>query len=308
MISTGMSEVKASTGALPLSVFENRGASLESPAAFNVTAAAFTSSPPLGRPLSKQEPNENAREAQRQRKRKQPEGSTVLDSSLGSLMTLRSHQAQGESESGQDIAAGLNQPLIPDLTMPPSPRSMEILGRSRGLRRARLAPHQQQKSSLKTVPSHQQPQAAQMSSPAARIPSELASQPVGSNWWAAGQPMQQTGALPAGQQHRAGWQGAAEQLLPQGHLKSPGWPAHQAMRHATSHPAFEEGSGVASAGPGMAEPQRGNVPNSMPRLLKLSHPSQGQLTPRRTALRVRRHNTLWVKRLRMLRLPAGLAG
>ena len=249
MISTGMSEVKASTGALPLSVFEDRGASLESPAAFNVTAAAFTSSPPLGRPLSKQEPNENAREAQRQRKRKQPEGSTVLDSSPGSLMTLRSHQAQGDSESGQDIAAGLNQPLIPDLTMPPSPRSMEILGRSRGLRRARLAPHQQQKSSLKTVPPHQQPQAAQMSSPAARVPSELASQPVGSNWWAAGQPMQQTGALPAGQEHRAGWQGAAEQLLPQGHLNSPGWPAHQAMRHATSHPAFEEGSGVASAGP-----------------------------------------------------------
>ena len=249
MISTGMSEVKAPTGTLPLSVFEDRGAPFESPAAFNVTAAAFASSPPLGQPLSKQVPDGNAREAQRQHKRKQPEGSTVLDSSLGSLMTLRSHQAQGDGESGQDLAAGLKQPLIPDLTMPPSPRSMEILGRSRGLRRARLAPKQQQKSSLEPVTTHQQPKVAQMSSPGAHIPSALASQPVGSNWWAAGQPMEHPGALPSGQQHHAGWQGAAEQLLPRGHHSSPHWLAQSAKKHATSHPALEEGSGVAPAGP-----------------------------------------------------------
>ena len=249
MIPASMSEAKASTGALPLSVFEDRGAPLESPAAINDRAAGFASSPPFGRPSSKQEAVGNAREAQRQHKRKQPEGITVLDSPLGSVMTLRSHQAQEDGESGQDIAAGLNQSLIPDLTMPPSPRSMEILGRSRGLRRARLAPHHQQKSSLKTVIPHQQPQVAQMSSPAARVPSELALQPVGSNWWAVGRPMQHPGALPAGQQQHAGWQGAAQQLLPQGHPKSLTRSPHQAKKHATSHSAFREGSGVASAGP-----------------------------------------------------------
>ena len=249
MIPADMSEVKASTGALPLSVFEDRGAPLESPAAINDRAADYASSPPFGLPSSKQEAIGNAREAQRQHKRKQAEGITVLDSSLGSVMTLRSHQAQGDGESGQGIAEGINQPLIHDLTTPPSPRSMEILGRSRGLRRARLAPHQQQKSSLRMVNPHQQPQVAQMSSPAARTPSELASQPVGSNWWVARRPMQHTGALPAGQQQHAGWQGAAEQPLPQGNHKSASWLAHQAKKHAISYPAFEEGSGVAPAGP-----------------------------------------------------------
>ena len=249
MISTGMSEVKASTVALPLSVFEDRGALWESPAAINDRAADSASSPPFGRPSCKREPIRNALEAQRQHKREQPEGITALDSSPGSVMTLRSHQAQGDGESGQGIAAGCDQPLLPDLTMPPSPRSMEILGRSRGLRRARLAPKQQQKSSLEPMTTHKQLQVAQMSSPGAHIPSALASHPVGSNWWAAGPPMQHPGVLPAERQHHAGWQGAAEQLLPQGHLNSPSWPAHQAKKHATSHPAFEEGSGVASAGP-----------------------------------------------------------
>ena len=283
MIPTGMSEVKASTGALPLSVFEDRGAPLVSPAAINDRAADFASSPPFGRPSCKLEPVRNAREAQRKHKRKQPEGNTVLDSSLGSVMTLRSHQAQGDSESGLHIAAGLNEPLIPDLTMPPSPRSMEILGRSRGLRRARLAPKQQQKSSLQPVTTHQQPQVAQMSSPRAHIPSALASQPVGSNWWAAGQPMEHPGALPAGWQHHGGWQGAAEQLLPQGHHNSPHWLAHPAKKHAISHPAFVEGSGVASAGPrhGRALKRQHTSQHAPPAEAQPCLPRAAQSTPHR---------------------------
>ena len=281
MVSAGMSELKASTGALPLSVFEDRGAPLESPAAINDRAADVASSPPFARPSSKQEPIGDAREAQRQHKRKQPEGIAVLDCSLGSVMTLRSHQAQGDGESSQDIAAGLSQPLIPDVTMPPSPRSMEILGRSRGLRRARLAPHHQQKSSLKMVAPHQQPQVARMSTPAARVFSELASQPVGSNWWAARQPMQHPGALPAGQQHHAGWQGASEQPLPQGHLNSPTWPAHQAKKHTASHPAFEEGSGVASAGPrhGRAWKRQRTGQHALPAEAQPFHPRAAHTAP-----------------------------
>ena len=249
MIPGGMSEVKAATGALPLSVFEDRGAPLEIPAANNNTAADFISSPPAGRPSLKQQPDGNAQEARKQRKRKQPEGTIVLDSSLGSVMTLRSHQAPADRDSGQEGAAGFNELLIPDLTTPPSPRSMEILGRSRGLKRANLVPNRQQRSPLKKGTLDEHPQSAQMYSPAARMHSEPASQPVGSNWWAAGQPMQHPGALPAGQQHHLGWQGAAEQVWHPGYQSPPRWPGQQVNKHAPSHPALEEGSGVASAGP-----------------------------------------------------------
>lgn len=188
--------MEAGALALPLAVFEDRGAAPDSAGPLQV-GRECDESLAAEQAISAQKVNGNKQEARKARKRKQPEDNSMPKSLAGSVMMLRSQHSPASSvlpvgtEATIQYAQGPPaQQQTPDGGMaPPSPDLMQILGKSRGLKRDPLEPAQLmptlKKSKIKSL--------AQKAPVVNLTPPLPAGQPVGSNWWAQvppGPPMQ----------------------------------------------------------------------------------------------------------------------
>ena len=187
--------------ALPLAVFEDRNVTVAQ--ADTGSGALPISSPSTEQNRMRGNAPKTVDEARAQQNRKQPEISNDPHSLAGSVMLLRSRQPSTLQlpppypASTTKHATGRSEELVlPDeLLRPPSPRSMQILGKSRGLKRDRLD------SSQPTPPAkrpavHPHPAAKprlQKGKAAVRglpVSSPQPAQPGGSNWWSQGSPGQ----------------------------------------------------------------------------------------------------------------------
>ena len=194
---------------LPLAVFEDRGAAPDSAGPLQ---AGREGDEPLAaeRAISAQKLNGNKQEARKARKRKQPEDNSVPESLAGSVMMLRSQHSPAilpvsTEATIQDTKGPPAQRQMPNGGMAsPSPGLMQILGKSRGLKRDPLEPAQLMPPLKKRKIKSLAPKA-----PVVNLAPPLpAGQPVGSNWWAQvppGPPMQ-TYIQQAAIQQPASWE------------------------------------------------------------------------------------------------------
>ena len=213
--------------ALPLEVFEDRSV---------LAAQADGGSAALSSPATRQHRSLGnvptpASKTGGQHKRNQPEVTCAPQSLAASVMLLRSHQPStlqlslSHPASAAKHGIGRSEELgVPDdLLSPPSPRSMQILGKSRGLKRDRLD------SSQPTPPAKRPalapnsvckptPRKGKAAVPGlAALPPQTA-QPVGSNWWS---------------------QGSAAQPVPVPSQLAPATKADMALNHSrTGHPSL----------------------------------------------------------------------
>ena len=258
--------------ALPLAVFEDRNAPAAQ--AGSGKAALPISNPGTGQKNVREAVPRSASQAGLQLRRKQPEVSSTPHSLAQSVMLLRSQQpssSQPQSTrpaSTSKPATGHSEELVlpDDVLSPPSPRSMQILGKSRGLKRDRLESSQPTPPAKRPAINPNSASKPRLHKFKAAAPSMVLSppqkaQPVGSNWWAQGtaQPVQAPGQLaPAThaslvQDHSRGGlpsQSGAQHMQPSGQQGSASW-----------QPAYPSSPPV----PDQAYPRGNNhVPSSSP--------------------------------------------
>lgn len=236
-----MAEVGDPVPALPFAVFEDRSAPGSE---IGLNPPTYVSSPPGANAKAQYSKAEagGTSEPEEQGPRRQPEVSNALPTLAGTVMMLRSHQPSppqtplsGAGSTPKRITGPSDQLLSDDLMSPPSPRSMQILGKSRGLKRDRLdssqpippakKPGSNTKSAMKAKP---QKAKASVASLALLTSAPQPTQPAGSNWWAQGslgQPMQDQSAwLPAKQvsmqQNYSQWTAAPQARMD--HMQPPG--------------------------------------------------------------------------------------
>lgn len=233
-----MREVDSAADKLPLAVYEDIDTPLKVFSnARNEGGPTSASSPPAEQGNQEQGSNghDDMPDTRVQRKRKQPE--VISESLAGSVMMLRSQQINSapivQLQAGSKIQQEFGQPdeLLAShvVTRPPSPLSLEILGKSRGLKRARLQGSQPTPSPKKPA-SHLQPQKAAAPDPSCTLP-PLPAQPMGSNWWEQGplwQPMQGTKQWAAAYQPAAGQSPAVQHMEQPEQQSLPCWQPPQA--------------------------------------------------------------------------------
>ncbi len=266
--------------ALPLAVFEDRDVLAAQ------TGSAIAALPIFSPSIEQNKAAGNSQKAisetgARQR-RKQAEVSSAPHSLAQSVMLLRSQHPSSSQlppshpASTSKTATGHSEvlPLPDDVLSPPSPRSMQILGKSRGLKRDRLEssqPTPPAKRPAMTPKSASKPRPHKVKAAVPSIalsPPPQTAQPVGSNWWAQGssaQPVQAPDHLaPAAhanlvQDHSRGGQaslsGAVQHMQPSGQQGPESWqPAHPSSP-SVPHQAHTRGSRhIPSVPPAWASP------------------------------------------------------
>ena len=191
-------------------------------------------------------------------------------------------------------------PLPDDVLSPPSPRSMQILGKSRGLKRDRLEssqPTPPAKRPAMTPKSASKPRPHKVKAAVPSIalsPPPHTAQPVGSNWWAQGasaQPVQAPDHLaPAAhanpvQDHSRGdhpsLSGAVQHMQPSRQRGPESWQPAYPSSPPVPHQAYTRGSKhVPSVPPAWASPHEqthAEAWHSSPSYVKTWH-SAGQIS------------------------------
>ena len=232
--------------ALPLAVFEDRN--VQAAQAGSGKAALPISSPVTGQKTMREAAPKSASQAGLQHRRKQPEVCSVSHSLAQSVMLLRSQQPSSlqlppaHPASTSKPATGHSEELaLPvDVLSPPSPRSMQILGKSRGLKRDRLdssqpSPPAKRPATTPNAASKPRPHKVKAAVPNVVLSPPQTAQPVGSNWWAQGSSAQPVHSpderAPAAhadlvQDHSRGGhpsQAGAQHMQPPGQRESPSW-------------------------------------------------------------------------------------
>ncbi len=268
--------------ALPLAVFEDRD-----------VLAAQTGSAIAALPIfsPSTEQNKAAGNSQKaisetgaRQRRKQAEVSSAPHSLAQSVMLLRSRQPSSSAAAATtprkhlpSTATGRSEECCRCQTMllsPPSPRSMQILGKSRGLKRDRLEssqPTPPAKRPAMTPKSASKPRPHKVKAAVPSIalsPPPQTAQPVGSNWWAQGssaQPVQAPDHLaPAAhanlvQDHSRGGHpslsGAVQHMQPSGQRGPESWQPAYPSSPPVPHQAYTRGNKhIPSVPPAWASP------------------------------------------------------
>lgn len=192
--------------ALPLEVFEDR--KVPAAQAGGGSAALSMSISATGQDRSPGNVPTPASSTGAQHKRHQAQVSSAPQSLAGSVMLLRSRQpstlqlppsypaSAAKHDTGRSEELGLPDVLL----SPPSPRSMQILGKSRGLKRDRLdflqpTPPAKRPALAPNPGRKPTPRKGKAAVPGLAVSPPQTAQPVGSNWWSQG-PAAQPGLVP----------------------------------------------------------------------------------------------------------------
>ena len=184
--------------ALPLAVFEDRN--VPAAQANGAIAAMTISSPARGEKRKADLAPIFASGAGVQQRRMQPEAPHSL---AGSVMLVRSREhitsqlpPSYPASTAKHATDRPEELVLPaDILSPPSPRSMQILGKSRGLKRDRLdstqpTPPAKRPAINPNSAAKARPQKGKAAARSLPVPPPQPAQPVGSNWWSQGSPGQ----------------------------------------------------------------------------------------------------------------------